>query len=252
MPTWRVTVLHAAEGKETVVPELDDVAGVRTHYYEEGQGDALLLLHGGLESGEDWRWMASALAYDHRVLVPDRRGHGRTPDVEGPYTYPAMAEETVAFLEQVVDGPADLVGYSDGGIVALHVAIDRPDLVRSAVVVSADFHYDGLLPAMLDRLRHPDPDNPRLAGMRETYGATSPDGAEHWATFYNKVCEMGSTGPVLVVEELRSIERRVLVVAADDDVVDHGHTVTLFESLVDGQLAIVPGTSHLLPHERPD
>lgn len=236
----------------TKVPDVADAAGVRTHYYEEGRGDAVVLLHGGLESGEDWRRIASALAADRRVLVPDRRGHGRTPDVDGPYTYPAMADETVAFLQQVVNGPADLVGYSDGGIVALHVAIDHPELVRSVVAVSADFHYEGLLPVMLDRLRRPDPDNPRLADLRETYGSTSPDGAKHWSTFYTKVSEMGSTGPSLDVDQLRSIERPVLVVVADDDVVDHHHTITLFEALAHGQLAIVPGTSHLLPHEAPD
>jgi pimeloyl-ACP methyl ester carboxylesterase len=71
---------------------------IRTHWYELGAGDPVVLLHGGLDRGEEWREAATALAADHRVLVPDRRGHGGTPDVTGPSTYPAMAEETVAFL----------------------------------------------------------------------------------------------------------------------------------------------------------
>lgn len=112
--------------------------------------------------------------------------------------------------------------------------------------LSADFHYEGLPPAMLERLRDPDPDNPRLSEMREKYGRTSPDGADHWPTFYRKVCAMGSTGPTPDFAELQTIKRPALVVAADDDVVDHHHTVTMFEVLPDAQLAIVPGTTHLL------
>jgi pimeloyl-ACP methyl ester carboxylesterase len=184
--------------------------------------------------------------------VPDRRGHGGTPDVPGPYTYEAMAEETAAFLREHVDGPADLVGYSDGGVVALLLALSAPDLVRSLVVIGTNFHVDGLFPAMRERLEHPEPDNERLAGMRTEYGRYSPDGAEHWPVFYRKVCAMGSTGPTLTTADLGRVARPVLVVVGDDDVVDHHHTVELFEALPDARLAVVPGTSHLLPHEAPD
>jgi pimeloyl-ACP methyl ester carboxylesterase len=226
--------------------------GSQVHWYELGEGDPVALLHGGLERGEDWRDVAKALSADHRVVVPDRRGHGGTPDAGGAYTYPGMADETTAFLSDHVDGPAHLVGYSDGGIVALHVALKDPELVRSLVLIGTNFHVDGLLPAMRERLEHPDPDNPRLAGMRDVYGRTSPDGPDHWPVFYRKVCELGSTGPTLSVDDLGRIARPALVIAGDDDVIDHHHTVELFESLPDARLAIVPGTSHLLPHEAPD
>jgi pimeloyl-ACP methyl ester carboxylesterase len=233
------------------MPQIE-TAGVRTHYEEHGRGDPVVLLHGGLESGADWARYAEALRDRHRVLVPDRRGHGRTPDVTGPYTYDALAADTIALLEHLADSPASLVGYSDGGNIALLVARDRPDLVRNVVAISANYDVDGLAPQFLARLHQPDPTSPRLAAIRATYEATSPDGAEHWATFYGKVAEMGRTGPGMTVDDLGRIGCPVLVVVADDDVVTLSHAITMFDALDHGQLAVVPGTSHLLHHERPE
>lgn len=234
------------------MPQLDDAAGVRTVYDDEGEGSPVVVLHGGLENAGSWSAFAAALAGEHRVLRPDRRGHGRTPDVEGSYTYEKMAEETVAFVDQVVGGPADLVGYSDGGVIALLAMRMRPDLVRSSVVIGTDFHHDGLLPAMVERLRHPDPDNPHLQPMRDEYAALSPDRAAHWPVFHAKVSEMGVTGPTMTAQDVSTIACPVLVVVGDDDVVDHHHTIELFEALPNGQLAIVPAASHLLPIEQPE
>src|SRR5436189_6470567 len=110
--------------------------GLRTWYDEHGAGDALVLLHPG-GAGVDSRARApslGALAERFHVYTPERRGHGHTPDVEGPTTFDAMATDTVAFLEAVVGRPADLVGCSDGAVVALLVARRRPDLVRQLVL----------------------------------------------------------------------------------------------------------------------
>jgi pimeloyl-ACP methyl ester carboxylesterase len=231
------------------LPQID-AAGVQTYYEDYGRGDPVVFLHGGLESSADWTPYDEALSASYRVLLPDRRGHGRTPDVDGPYTYEAMAVETVALLEQLAGAPARLVGYSDGGNVGLLVARDRPDLVRSLVTIGSNFDVDGLAPEFVARLQHPDPTSPRLAPIRASYEASSPDGGEHWATFYGKVAEMGRTGPALTVEELTKITRPVLVVVADDDVVTLDHAITMYDALSDGQLAVIPGTSHLLHHER--
>src|SRR3712207_8336930 len=73
-----------------------------------------------------------ALAAHFRVFVPERRGHGHTADLEGPITYELMAEDTIAFLDDVVGGPSHLVGHSDGANVALLVARSRPDLDRKS------------------------------------------------------------------------------------------------------------------------
>src|SRR5215467_7035027 len=100
------------------------LGGVRTWYAEYGDGEPLVLLHPG-GGGIDARALDSslgALAGQFRVLTPERRAHGRTPDPAGPVSYDLMAQDTVAFLETVVGGPACLAGISDGAVVALLTA----------------------------------------------------------------------------------------------------------------------------------
>jgi pimeloyl-ACP methyl ester carboxylesterase len=230
----------------------DGTHTIHTHYTDQGQGEPVVILHGGLESGANWEEHASALAASRRVLRPDRRGHGRTADVDGPYRYEAMARETMSFLERVVGGPAHLVGYSDGGTCALLTALARPELIRSMVVIGTHYHHEGILPPMRERFRHPEPQSPRLAEMRQAHAALSPHGAAGWDTMYRKVCEMALAGPNHRAEDFARVATPTLVVAADDDVVDLRHTLDLHAALPDGRLAVVPHTSHALPYEAPD
>jgi pimeloyl-ACP methyl ester carboxylesterase len=116
-----------------------DLRGVRTWYEDEGAVDPLLLLHGGFCTNETWGGQRGDLEEKYHLFLPERRAHGHTPDVAGPISYQDMADDTVAFVESLVDGPAHLVGWSDGAIVALLVAIARPDLVRKVVAIGANF-----------------------------------------------------------------------------------------------------------------
>jgi pimeloyl-ACP methyl ester carboxylesterase len=90
------------------------------------------------------------LAQHFHVLRPDRRGHGRTPDIDGPITYDLMARDTIAFLEQVVGRPVYLLGHSDGAPVALLPALERSDLVRRLVLSAGVFHHEGWAPGAID------------------------------------------------------------------------------------------------------
>ena len=78
-----------------------DANGVRTYYEVEGSGEPLVLLHGGLCAIETLAGLRAGLAGHYRVYLPERRGHGRTPDVEGPFTYELFADDTIAFMNQV-------------------------------------------------------------------------------------------------------------------------------------------------------
>jgi len=233
------------------MPQLEDAAGVCTYYEEHGQGEPVALLHGALEGGAIWDFAAPALATQHRVLVPDRRGHGRTPDVLGAYTYSAMADESIAFLEQVAGRPAHLIGYSDGGAIALEVALRRPELVRSIALISAHLSREGIVPQFLARLDDPNPSAPQMTRLRDAYAENSPDGVEHWPVFHRKVSEMGSLGPTLTTRALGTIDCPALVISVDDDVIDLRHTLSIYEALPNAQLCVFPGASHALPQEKP-
>ncbi|HEY4604462.1 MAG TPA: alpha/beta hydrolase, partial [Blastococcus sp.] len=123
--------------------EYVQTGAVRTWYDEHGEGEPLVLMHGGLV---DARWFApniEPLAERFRVYTPERRGHGHTADVEGPITYQLMADDTIAFLEAVIGRPADLVGHSDGAFVAMLVAMQRPELVDRLVMIGGGFDKSG-------------------------------------------------------------------------------------------------------------
>lgn len=122
-----------AEEKFTTMASYVELGGLRTWYDELGTGDPLVLLHPGLVDSRAFGPNLDALAARFRTFTPERRGHGRTPDVDGPITFELMADDTIRFLEQVVGAKTRLVGCSDGAIVALLVALRRPELVSHLV-----------------------------------------------------------------------------------------------------------------------
>src|SRR4029079_5224963 len=103
-------------------PMFADAGGVHTYYEEEGSGEPLLLLHGGLVTIETWAHQRPAFAERVHVYLPERPGHGRTPDVPGPTGYDLMAADTAAFMQALDIQSAHMVGWSDGGNVALELA----------------------------------------------------------------------------------------------------------------------------------
>ena len=238
-----------------------DLGSVQMWFDEFGGGDGTttVLLHGGMANAGTWIMQMDALGAGRRLLLPDQRGHGHTAD-GGDVSYELMTDDTIAFIEATGGGPVDLVGWSDGGDIGIHVALRRPDLVRKLVTIGSNFHHDGVIPAMLDSMV-PDikvdaagetPDGVSDDMLRDMYAEMSPDGPEHWPVITAKLLEMWRTGPTLTVDDLATIDRPVLVMVGDDDAVYLQHTIALFEALPQGQLAIVPGSSHLVPIEKAD
>ncbi|MFH8989590.1 alpha/beta fold hydrolase [Streptomyces sp. NPDC017940] len=220
---------------------------VRTWYDEHGEGEPLVLLHGGLVDARFFEPNLQPLAARFHVYTPERRGHGHTPDVEGPITYQLMADDTVAFLEEVVGEPADLVGHSDGALVAMLVAMRRPDLVKRAVLISGGFNKAGEAA--------PDAEwdvDAIFEFLGPTYAEVSPDGLEHFRVVATKIGEMAAREPDLQASDLAIVTPRTLVLFSDDDLVTMRHAVEMYEALPNAELAVVPGTSHFLTQEKPD
>jgi pimeloyl-ACP methyl ester carboxylesterase len=224
-----------------------ELGGVRTWYDERGEGEPLVLLHGGLVDARFFEKNVGPLADRFRVVTPERRGHGHTPDVEGPITYDLMTQDTIAFLDTVVGGPAHLVGHSDGAFIAMLVAMRRPDLVRQLVLISGGFHRDGLMPGA-DEL---DVDEV-VKFLAPSYGEVSPDGEEHFRVVAEKIAQMAEREPDLAQSELRRVTCRTLVMFSDDDLVSMEHVVATYEGIPNAELAVVPGTSHFLLQEKPE
>jgi pimeloyl-ACP methyl ester carboxylesterase len=221
-----------------------EVNGVRMWYDDRGKGDPVMLLHGGLTDSRDFAGSLDALAGTFRLLLPERRAHGHTADVPGPITVELMAQDTAAFADEVVGGRVRLVGYSAGAIVALWVALRRPDLVDRLVLISGAFHPDGMIV-------RPSADGAPPAPLVAAYAEVSPDGADHFAVVAGKVARAAEEQRGLAPHELAMVTCPTQVMAADDDLVTLEHTLALYRGLPDAQLAVIPGTSHLLLHEKP-
>ena len=184
------------------------------------------------------------MAKRFRVAAFDRRGHGRTKDTDEPFSYDAMATETVAFIEYL-DRRVHLVGHSDGGNIALLVAMRRPDLLRRVVAIGANYHHEGLMP-----MAPFDSESEAFSEWAQRFGENSPDGPEHARAVEEKTRIMTFSQPTLTPKDLATIPVPVLVMAGDDDVATLSHTCSMYEAIPQGQLSIVPGTSHMLLKER--
>ncbi len=226
-----------------------DLGAVRMWFDERGGGDGVttVLLHGGTANADTWMMQVDALAAGRRVLLPEQRGHGRTAD-PGETSYELMAADTIAFLEAQAGEPADLVGWSDGGVIALLVTLARPDLVRKVVTIGSNFHHEGNILEFLEGMRDADEGENIL---RDMYATMSPDGPEHWPVITGRLQQMWRTSPTLTTDDLASIDVPVLVMVGDDDAIRPEHTQALYEALPQGQLAVIPGSSHLVPIEKP-
>jgi pimeloyl-ACP methyl ester carboxylesterase len=228
-----------------------DIGDVHTWYDEQGEGDPLVLLHGGLVSNETWGAQIPEFAARYRVLAPERRGHGRTPHVDGPLSYDDMAADTIGFIEKVAGGPAHIVGWSDGGIIGLLVAISRPDLVRKLVAIGANYDTAGVSQEVQDAM-FASHDADEMAMLRQMHEAVAPGGPDSWKVLFDKFTIMAKTQPHITPEELGRISAPTLVLTGDDDLMTLEHTATLFRAIPGAQLAVVPGASHAVAMEKPD
>jgi pimeloyl-ACP methyl ester carboxylesterase len=206
----------------------------------EGAGPDLVLLHGGGEGAEGLAELRGLLvAGGHRVIAPEQRAHGHTPGM-APLTYEAMAADTAALLDRLEVRGADIVGWSDGGILGLLLARDRPDLVRRLVPIGANAAIDSdptpVASEAFDWFEQVDPETVPLAvpveWRRDLFG-------------------MWRAGPHLPIGDLARIAAPVLLVSADRDLVSLEHTAAMLAALPDGRLAVIPGTHHDVPRTHP-
>lgn len=222
-----------------------EVNGVHTWYDERGTGDPVVLLHGAIVDTRCFTGNLDALAGSFRLYLPERRGHGHTPDPGGPLSPQLMAADTAAFLHTVVGTPAPLVGYSAGAVVALLTALARPDLVSRLVLISGAFHQNGwLLPPASPA------DIPQI--IHDQHAEVSPDAPGHLTSVIERIAASAKAGDLaLTPAELKTVTCRTLVLVGDDDAVSLEHTLELYRALPDAELAVVPGTTHTLLTEKP-
>jgi pimeloyl-ACP methyl ester carboxylesterase len=219
-----------------------------------GDGEPVLLLHGGLSDSDPMFDVFAASLSDFHLLAFDRRGHGRSADSPEPFSYLTMADETLAVLNSAVAGrTAHLVGWSDGANIAMIFALRHPELVKSIVLIGGNYSPDGMMPPAASTGEHGASDDvDTLAIVRAAYAERSPDGGDHFDEVIAKSFAMWAVEPTLNIADLEQIHQPALVLVGDDDVMTLAHTCSLYEALPAGQLCVVPGTSHFVAVEKPE
>jgi pimeloyl-ACP methyl ester carboxylesterase len=238
-----------------------EVNGVNVYYEVHGTGRPLVLLHGGLGSGEMFGPTLPRLAEHHQVILPDLQGHGRTADIDRPIEPRLMADDIAALIEHLGLEKPDLVGYSLGGGVAFFVAVNHPDKVRSLVMASANIRRDAIPPEMLAQQAQVSgaaaeflKDTP----MYELYHRVAPR-PEDFPTLLDKI-GASMAKDFDMSERLRGITVPTMLVCADADMAPPSHYVEAFKLLDGGlrdggwmgegrprgghALAILPGLTH--------
>ena len=208
-------------------------------------GPALVLLHGGLSATEDWdTYILPAIESSHHVFGYDRTAQGRTGDRAGSLHFTFQTAEAIAYLEDVVKEPAHLIGWSDGGIIALLIAIQRPDLVLSIIAIGANYHFDNG--------GGPIPEWPITDEDRAEHAMRSPDAPAALDEKVSRMRGIWNSEPTMTLADLAKIQCPTLILAGDDELFSIEHTGSMYEAISAGQLAIIPGTSHFVIKEKPE
>src|SRR5262249_50412490 len=190
-----------------------EINAVRIYYETFGAGSPVLMLHGGTAFHESMHYQIRALAPSHFVIAPDSRGHGRSTDGESPLSYAQMADDMVKLLDELQVGKTDIVGWSDGGIIGLDLAMHHPERVGRLVAIGANYDVSGLQPLPP---ADASPDAAELEALRRFYERLAPDPA-HWPVFYRKIVAMWRSQPRYSLDELAQIKAPTLVVAGELD-----------------------------------
>lgn len=231
--------------------EYAEVHGIKMYYEIHGEGRPVVLLHGGTSTIQaSFAEQIPLLARSHRVIAIEQMGHGHTGDVAGwELSYEGMTEDTAALLAKLGIQNADVIGWSDGGQLALRLAFTHPDLVRR--VVASGVGLGATTPQMQQAMRALSADH-WPAQVREEYARVSPDGPQHWPVFFDKIRTMWAKPSWgISEEELGKIKAPVLIVAGDRDFTRVEETTRIYRMIPGARLAILPGTDHFTFQKRP-
>ena len=217
-----------------------ELNGIRLYYAEIGHGSPVVVLHGGLANSDYLGSQVQALAARHRVIVVDSRGHGRSTRDDQPFGYDLMTDDVVALLDRLKVQKADIVGWSDGAIIGLDMAMRHPDRVGRIFAFGANTQTSGLKEGF-DK-------NPVFAAYmvraRQEYARLSPT-PDQYDAFQEQIGKMWENQPNWTDAQLRTITSPVLVVDGDhDEGIKREHTEYIARTIPGARLLILPNLSH--------
>ncbi len=222
------------------------VNGLDVHYSEQGSGDPLVLLHGGLLTIDlTFGPVQAELAKGRRVIGVELQGHGHTADVDREFTLADLASDVVGVLDHLGIERADVFGFSLGGLVTMELLTGHPQRVRRAVVASAHYREGGYRPEIQDPAQNSPllPTAEDFAAMVSAHAAVSPT-PDRFEESARKTQQALFPLPGWSDEQLGAISAPTLVMIGDSDFVRPQHAVDMQELIPGAQLAVLPDHKH--------
>ena len=226
-------------------------------YYEiHGAGKPVVLLHGSYMTIDlNFKKLIAELSKKRKVIALEMQGHGRTADIERPYSYKALADDVAELLKYLKIKRADILGYSLGGTVALQTAIKYPDLIRKLIFISSVYKYKGWIQAARDIFPTITPEFFEKTPLKTEYDRLAPNPA-HWTDWVNKMSAFDAASFDLGKQNIEKLQCPALLIFGDNDGVELSHAIELYKSFgggvfgdMDGlpasQLAVIPGMTHV-------
>jgi pimeloyl-ACP methyl ester carboxylesterase len=215
------------------------VNGIKIWYAEFGTGAPVILLHGGLANSNYWGKLIPALAPHYRVVVMDSRGHGRSSRDDKPYGYDLMASDVVALMDYLKIDKAALIGWSDGAIIGLDIAMHHPERLTKLFAFAANSD-----PTAVKDVEHDPVFSAFIARARTEYQRLSPTPNEYDA-FLKQITKMWDSEPHWTAADLAAIKVPTWIVDADhDEAIKRDNTLFMADSIPGSGLLIQPDVSH--------
>ena len=219
---------------------LAEVNGIKMFYATYGKGEPILLIHGGLGFSDVWAHQVEDLAKDHLVIVADSRGHGRSTRTADPFGYDLMTADYVALLDYLKVGKVTLVGWSDGGIIGIDMAMKNPEHLTRVIAQAANVTVDGVKGDVMENKTFAD----YITRAGDYYKKLSPTPSEYDA-FVTQISGMWLSQPAWTPDMLGKITVPVTVVIGDhDEAVKLDHTEKFAKDIPGAKLVILKDASH--------
>ncbi|KWV41347.1 alpha/beta hydrolase [Rhizobium altiplani] len=224
------------------------VNDIKMYYAEYGEGEPMLFIHGGLGSADVWGYQVAEFAKDHLVIVADSRGHGRSTRSEQPFGYDLMTSDYVALLDYLKLDKVTLVGWSDGGIIGIDMAMKNPEKLTRVIAQAANVTTDGVKADVMTNKTF----SGYIDAAGETYKKLSPTPNEYDA-FVTQISAMWGSQPAWTADDLGKIKVPVTLTIGDhDEAIKLDHTEMMAKQIPGSRLVILKDASHFAMLQDPE
>ena len=226
-------------------------------YYEViGDGEPLVLLHGGLGPGNHFQHNMPEFKKHYQLIIVHTRGHGKSSDNGTPFSYSTFADDLNEVLEYLQIKSANIIGFSDGGVTGYQFASKYPEKVKKLIVVGGNFKVDGMTKSTIDWIKNslsPEFVSENMPGIKENFISLNPNpNPNNFDNYINKTREMWLRDPYVEIEKFKKINVPILILAGDNDGITLEHLIEMHQLLKNSQLGIIPNATHFVLSERPE